>query len=654
MEFRLISKYKPAGDQPEAIEKLTRSLEEKKRFQTLLGVTGSGKTFTMANVIARARRPALVLSHNKTLAAQLYEEFREFFPENAVRYFVSYYDYYQPEAYLPNTDTYIEKDSKINAFIDELRHASTQAALVHRDLIIVASVSAIYGIGEPEEYLNFSFEISRGEHMPLKKFTERLAHMQYTRNDIERKPGTWAQRGETVTVLAPAGDAEIRVHFFNNEIEDVLEGTPSVDTSFKPKDTTRIFPAKHFMTPDKNIKAAIQDIKKELAERVRVFKKENKPLEAERIARRTLYDIKMLKETGYTTGIENYSRHLSRRAPGTPPSTLIDYLPKDFLTFIDESHMTIPQIGGMYNGDRARKQTLIDYGFRLPSALDNRPLKFAEFEGKIGQTIFVSATPNVFETARGNIVEQLVRPTGLLDPTLEVRPAEHQVGDTEKEITKRALIKEPAGAGGRTLVVTLTKRMAEDISEYLAEHGIRVAWLHSEIKTIERSDILRNLRMGTYDAIVGVNLLREGLDLPEVSLICILDADKEGFLRNTTTLIQTIGRASRHPEGHVIFYADKITDSMKRAIDETNRRRKYQEEFNASHGIIPQALNKEIRISMFEGSKKLTKKEVLKALEGEKRSKTELKREIETEMLEAAAALNFERAAELRDLLKTI
>jgi excinuclease ABC subunit B len=654
MSFILVSQFKPSGDQPQAIEKLARGLGEKKRFQTLLGVTGSGKTFTMANVIARLDRPALVLSHNKTLAAQLYEEFREFFPENAVHYFVSYYDYYQPEAYLPNTDTYIEKDSKINAFIDELRHASTQAALTRRDLIIVASVSAIYGLGEPEEYLKFSFEISRGQHLPLKKFTERLAHMQYRRNDIERAPGTWAQKGEIVTVLAPAGDTEMRVHFFNNEIEEILEGAPYIDTSFQPKSAARIFPAKHFMTPDENIKAAIRDIEQELAERIRIFKKENKPLEAERIARRTRYDIKMLAETGYTTGIENYSRHLSRRAPGSAPATLLDYLPHDFITLIDESHMTIPQIRGMSAGDRARKQTLVDYGFRLPSALDNRPLTFNEFEHKIGETIFVSATPAEYEIARGNITEQLVRPTGLLDPTIEVRPATHQVSDTEKEITLRAAKKEPAGAGGRTLVITLTKRMAEDISEFLTEKGLRVAWLHSEIKTIERSDILRNLRMGTFDAIVGINLLREGLDLPEVSLICILDADKEGFLRNATTLIQTVGRASRHIAGHVIFYADTITNSMKKAIDETARRRKYQEEFNIKHGITPQPLKKEIRASLFEGAKKLTKKAAASALEGEKRSSAELKREIEKEMLEAAAELNFEKAAELRDLLKTI
>lgn len=648
MDFSLSSPFAPSGDQPRAIDALVQGIASKKKFQTLLGVTGSGKTFTMANVIARTKRPALILSHNKTLAAQLYEEFREFFPQNAVRYFVSYYDYYQPEAYIPNTDTYIEKDAKINSFIDELRHAATQAALTRRDIIVVASVSAIYGIGEPSEYLNFSLEISRAQHISQKTLTAKLAHMQYARNDIERTPGTWSQKGETLTLLTPAGDSEIRIHFSGNTIEEIFEGIPSVDTSFHRIPSVRIFPAKHFMTPDENMKAAIADIEQELRDRTHDLKKAKKILEAERLLRRTRYDIAMLKQSGYTTGIENYSRHLSRRAPGTPPATLIDYLPKDFLTFIDESHMTVSQIRGMYNGDRARKQTLIDFGFRLPSALDNRPLKFEEFEKKIGDTIFVSATPSAYEIAHGNIVEQLIRPTGLLDPTIEVRSADHQVSDSEKEIALRAQKHE------RTLVVTLTKRMAEDISEYLGEKGLRVAWLHSEIKTIERSNILRGLRMGEVDAIVGINLLREGLDLPEVSLICILDADKEGFLRNTTTLIQTIGRASRHPQGHVIFYADTITESMRQAMDETLRRRKYQEVFNKKNGITPQALKKEIRKSLFEGAKKLTKKGVAKVLEGEKRSKTELRREIETEMLEAAAELNFERAAELRDLLKTL
>lgn len=648
MDFKLVSQFKPSGDQPHAIGALVRGLAQNKRFQTLLGVTGSGKTFTMANVIARSARPTLVLSHNKTLAAQLYEEFKEFFPANAVHYFVSYYDYYQPEAYLPNTDTYIEKDAKINAFIDELRHASTQAALTRRDLVIVASVSAIYGIGEPEAYLDLSFEIAAGMRMSPKECAGRLAAIQYTRNDIEQIPGTWSRRGEIITIQLPSGNRIARIVFFGNEIEEVSESRAGHEIAFIKQKGVRIFPAKHFVTQEKNIREAIPAIERELKDRIAELKKEKKVLEAERLLRRTRYDIRMLRETGYTTGIENYSRHLTGRRAGTPPSTLLDYIPKDFLLFIDESHMTIPQIRGMYHGDRARKQTLIDYGFRLPSALDNRPLMFDEFEKRIGQTIFVSATPGHHERARGNIVEQLVRPTGLLDPALEVLPATNQVGSAEKEIAATAKRKE------RALVVTLTKRMAEDISEYLGEKGLKIAWLHSEIKTIERYDILQNLRSGAVDAIVGVNLLREGLDLPEVSLICILDADKEGFLRNATMLIQTIGRASRHPRGRVILYADRVTDSMKYAIGETERRRKYQMAFNKKHGIVPQPLTKELRASLFAGAKKISKDLLVKKIAGEKRSTAELKKEIEAEMLEEAARLNFERAAQLRDLLKTL
>ncbi len=649
MDFELVSKFKPAGDQFEAIEKLVEGLGKEKSCQTLLGVTGSGKTFTMANVIAKTRRPTLVLSHNKTLAAQLYEEFRDFFPQNAVHYFVSYYDYYQPEAYIPNTDTYIEKDAKINAFIDELRHAATQAALTRRDLIIVASVSAIYGIGDPETYLEFSLEVARGDHLGWRALGRKLGAMQYVRNDIERTPGTWSRAGETVSIVAPTGQSITRIHFFGDEVEEIAESTSTrPDALFATRDPVRIFPAKHFVTPERNLKTAIKNIEDELRDRIRELKKAKKILEAERLLRRTRYDIRMLKETGYTNGIENYSRPLSGRAPGTPPTTLIDYLPCDFLTFIDESHMTIPQIRGMYHGDRARKETLVEHGFRLPSALDNRPLTFDEFEKKVGQVIFVSATPSVYETAHSSIVEQLVRPTGLIDPTLETRPAAGQVQDAEKEIVKRAEKKE------RTLVVALTKRMAEDIAEYLGGKGLKIAWLHSEIKTIERYNILKDLRSGSVDAIVGINLLREGLDLPEVSLICILDADKEGFLRNATTLIQTIGRASRNPNGHVIFYADKMTDSMKRAIDETERRRKYQTAFNKKHGITPTPIKKEIRQNLFEGAKKLSRESALAKLKKEKRSATELKKEIEAEMLAAASALNFERAAELRDILKTL
>jgi len=648
MKFELASPFKPSGDQPRAIEVLSDGLASGKQYQTLLGVTGSGKTFTMANVIARTQRPALVLSHNKTLAAQLYEEFKEFFPHNAVRYFVSYYDYYQPEAYIPNTDTYIEKDAKINQFIDELRHAATQSALTRKDLIIVASVSAIYGIGEPETYLDFSLEVQSGQKMPPKSFSRRLADMQYVRNDIEPEPGTWSKKGDSIRVVLPSGDDVVRISFFGDIIEDIAVGANAPDIHFHAQSNVRIFPAKHFVTPEDDIKRAVKSIKSELKDRLAILKKEKKPLEIERLKRRVEYDIKMLEETGYTNGIENYSRHLTGRTPGEPPAVLLDYLPKDYITFIDESHMTIPQIRGMYAGDRARKETLVEYGFRLPSALDNRPLQFDEFREKTGQVIFVSATPAQYEIARRNIVEQLVRPTGLLDPTIEVRPASNQIQETEQRILEKTKQKE------RTLVVALTKRMAEDIAEFLSGRDLRIAWLHSEVKTIERHDILQQLRRGDVDAIVGINLLREGLDLPEVSLICILDADKEGFLRNETTLVQTIGRASRNPYGHVIFYADKITASMQKAIDETKRRRAYQEAFNKKHGITPTALKKEIRPSLFAGAKKITTESLSPSLLKDKRSKIELKKEIEKEMLGEAARLNFERAAELRDILKNL
>lgn len=648
MNFSLTAPFAPAGDQPQAIASLIENVRKNMRYQTLLGVTGSGKTFTMAQVIAATNRPALVLSHNKTLAAQLYEEFKEFFPTNAVHYFVSYYDYYQPEAYIPNTDTYIEKDAKINAFIDELRHASTQAVLTRRDCIVVASVSAIYGIGAPEEYLRFALTIKKGEKLSPKKFSARLAAMQYNRNDIERVPGTWSKKGAAYSIVTPSGDSILRVHFFGDEIEEILSSPATPDTRFEKRDEITLFPAKHFMTPEKSLVRGIKLIEEELTARVAELKKQKKIFEAERLKKRTRYDLRMLKETGYTNGIENYSRHLSGRKKGEPPATLLDYMPKDFITFIDESHMTLPQIRGMAHGDRARKQTLVDHGFRLPSALDNRPLTFTEFEARVGQVMYVSATPSPYELAHGAIVEQLVRPTGLLEPEIEIRPTEHQIAETEKEIKQRV------ARGERALILALTKRMAEDIAEYLTTKKLRVAWLHSEIKTIERHDIIKNLRRGTVDALVGVNLLREGIDLPEVSLIAILDADKEGFLRNATTLIQTIGRASRHQNGHVILFADTITDSMKTAIRETRRRRKYQEAFNRAHGITPKPLVKEIRSSLFANIKKVTKESIFAEFQKEKKSLSELKREVEAETLEAAADLNFERAAELRDILKTL
>lgn len=648
MDFRLRAPYTPAGDQPRAIKQLSAGLSARTRYQTLLGVTGSGKTFTMAHVIARTKRPALVLSHNKTLAAQLYEEFKEFFPESAVHYFVSYYDYYQPEAYLPNTDTYIEKDAKINQFIDELRHASTQATLTRHDCIVVASVSAIYGIGDPEEYRRFALTVRERDTLSQKTFSKKLAAMQYTHNDIERSPGTWSKKGDAYLIILPTGDRALRIHFFGDEVEELYEGGVITESHFTRIREATIFPAKHFVTPQDNIQKALVTIEKEMIQRVGELKKQKKVLEAERLLRRTRYDLNMLRETGYTNGIENYSRPLSGRAPGTPPSTLIDYMPKDFITFIDESHMTLPQIRGMYHGDRARKTTLVEHGFRLPSALDNRPLTFDEFEKKVGQVIFVSATPSDYEHVRGNIVEQLVRPTGLLDPTLEIRPAQNQIQDVEREIIKRAAKKE------RTLIIALTKRMAEDIAEYLTRKGLKIAWIHSEVKTIERYDILKSLRSGESDALVGINLLREGLDLPEVSLICILDADKEGFLRNTTTFIQTIGRAARHQNGHVIFYADRVTDSMHKAIDETDRRRTYQEEFNRKHRITPQPLVKDIRPSFFENSKKTSPESLSRLASMDKRSRIEFKKEVEMEMLTEAAALNFERAAELRDILKSL
>lgn len=611
----------------------------------------------MANVIANLGRPALVISHNKTLAAQLYQEFKTFFPENAVHYFVSYYDYYQPEAYIPQSDTYIEKDAKINDFIDAMRHATTATALTRRDFIIVASVSCIYGIGDPVEYERASLEIKSGAQISQRAFFKKLVAMQYERNDYDARTGTFKVRGESVEITSPAGDSAIRIEWNGNVVEKISETAPSSSTlgvgglqtpSVFPEGAAsiKIFPAKHFVTPQEKLDLALQNIQLELKQQVAKFKKEDKPLEAERIAQRTNFDLKMLSETGYTHGIENYSRQLAFRKAGEPPSTLLDYLPKDFVTFIDESHMTIPQIRGMYNGDQARKNVLVNYGFRLPSALDNRPLKFDEFNKKIGQVVYVSATPSPYELeiSGSAIAEQIIRPTGLLDPHLKIRGTDNQIKNVLSEIKKRIEKKE------RVIVTTLTKRMAEDLAEFLKEENVKAEYIHSDIKTIERYKILTDLRKGAFDVIVGINLLREGIDLPEVSLVIILDADKEGFLRNTQTLIQTIGRASRHTQGAVIMYADTTTDSMRRAIGETERRRKIQAEYNVKNKITPTQIRRHISEDLFSAeSAGRTKFDLTKM--SKSMSKEKLREELTEEMLEAAQNLDFEKAAELRDLI---
>ena len=646
------SPYKPTGDQPQAIEKLIAGLKSGRVFQTLVGVTGSGKTFTMANVIAGLNRPALVISHNKTLAAQLYQEFKEFFPKNAVHYFVSYYDYYQPEAYMPATDTYIEKDAKINDFIDRLRHASTESALTRRDFVIVASVSCIYGIGDPEEYEKIALDLRAGQKIKRGDFLKRLADMQYIRNDLDKLHGTFSVKGDAIEIVSPDGEKITRLDFFGDEIESLSERKNSLSSNSRELENRKIFPAKHFVTEKEKLDIASHNIKTELDNRLKELADGGKILEAERLKQRTNFDLEMLRETGYVSGIENYSRHISFREPGSPPSTLLDYLPKDTLIVIDESHMSVPQIRGMYEGDKARKQVLVDYGFRLPSALDNRPLKFNEFEQKIGQTIFVSATPADFEIKKSNeeVAEQLIRPTGLLEPEIEVRPAVSQIKDVEKEIAKAAKNQE------RVLLITLTKRLAEEIADYLREKNIKTEYLHSEVKTLERSKTLQNLRKGDFDVLVGINLLREGLDLPEVALVAVLDADKEGFLRNYTSLTQTIGRAARHPNGRAILYADTLTGSIKKTIKETERRRKIQEEYNKKHGITPSAIKKEIRPPFWleEKTGKDPFEIELKKLQQELIDPALIKAELERQMLEAASELRFEEAARLRDLLKII
>jgi excinuclease ABC subunit B len=644
-DFELVTDLRPTGDQPQAIDSLVEGLERGYKHQTLLGATGTGKTFVMANVIERVQRPTLVIAHNKTLAAQLYAEFKEFFPHNAVEYFVSYYDYYQPEAYLPRTDTYIEKDASINDEIDRLRLAATSSLFSRPDVVIVASVSCIYSLGDPEEYGREVLHLSVGEVEGRSKVLRHLVNIHYERNDTALSPGKFRVRGDTVEVQAAYAETSYRIEFWGNQIERLLEVDPLTGEILSEHAALDVFPAKHFVTPQEKLALALGDIEEELDWRLAELRAQEKLLEAQRLEQRTRYDVEMLREVGYSSGIENYSRHLSRRQPGDPPWTLLDYFPADLMLFIDESHMTIPQIRGMYNGDRARKEVLVDYGFRLPSALDNRPLTFEEFEQRIGSVIYTSATPGPYEQEHGQqIVEQIIRPTGLVDPGVIVRPTRGQIDDLIGEIHRRVDRHE------RVLVTTLTKRMAEDLSDYLREMGIKVHYLHSEIVTLERVEILRDLRLGEYDVVVGINLLREGLDLPEVSLVAILDADKEGFLRSSTSLIQTIGRAARHVNGEVIMYADAVTDSMRAAIDETNRRRQIQQEYNECHGIVPASIVKEIRdltSRVRVAGRGQAKPQALSDIPRDEVSR--IIGELEKQMKDAAAALEFEKAALLRD-----
>ena len=655
--YRLHLPFQPAGDQPQAIEKLVEGLHDGLQYQTLLGVTGSGKTFTMANVIARMGRPAIVMAPNKTLAAQLYSELREFLPENAVEYFVSYYDYYQPEAYVPARDLYIEKDSSINEHIEQMRLSATKSLLERPDTVIVATVSAIYGIGDLNDYHNMILHLREKDKLDQRGIITRLTAMQYTRNELEFKRGVFRVRGDTIDIF-PAENSEnaLRVTLFDDEVETLMLFDPLTGRSQQRLGRFTVFPSSHYVTPRETVLRAIGTIKTELAQRVAQFSDEGKLVELQRIEQRTRYDLELLNEIGFCKGIENYSRHLSNRLPGQPPPTLIEYLPRTALMFVDESHVTIPQVGGMYKGDRSRKENLVNYGFRLPSALDNRPLRFDEFEGLMPQTVFISATPADYEAKHaGQVVEQLVRPTGLVDPILEVRPAQHQVDDLLSEVTARVKV------GERVLVTTLTKRMAEDLTDYLNEHGIKVRYLHSDIETVERVEIIRDLRLGVFDVLVGINLLREGLDIPEVSLVAILDADKEGFLRSTRSLVQTIGRAARHINGKAILYGDKVTDSMKRAIDETTRRRNHQLAYNVTHHITPVGVVKRIK-DIIEGiydpetaNQQRLASSAIAQFHGlsEKQLEARLK-VLEKEMLEAARNLDFETAATRRDELKAL
>lgn len=652
MEFKLHSKFKPTGDQPQAIDKLANGLENGKNHQILKGVTGSGKTFTMANIIQKVQRPTLVIAHNKTLAYQLASEFREFFPENAVEFFVSYYDYYQPEAYVVQSDTYIEKDSSINEELDKLRHSATMSLFERRDVIIVSSVSCIYGLGDPIDYENLVISLRPGMEKDRTEVMKKLIDIQYVRNDINFTRGTFRVRGDSLDIFpASSGEKSVRIEFFGDEIDRITEIDALTGEIVGERNHVAIYPASHYATTQKKVEKAIVTIEEELEDRLKYFKDHNKLLEAQRLEQRTRYDIEMLKEMGFCTGIENYSRHMSQRKPGSRPYTLIDYFPKDFVTMIDESHVTVPQIGGMYEGDRSRKTSLVDYGFRLPSALDNRPLRFNEFESMMNQVIYVSATPGKYEKAKTNeVVEQIIRPTGLLDPKIEVRPTKGQIDDLVSEINKTI------EKGERVLITTLTKKMSEDLTRYLEDLDIKVTYLHSDIDTIERMEIIRDLREGQYDVLVGINLLREGLDLPEVSLIAILDADKEGFLRSETSLIQTIGRAARNSNGHVIMYGDTITRSMDVAITETNRRREIQEEYNEEHNIIPTTINKSVRkrIQNTFVAEENESYDVNKVTEFSKDEIEVIIENLNTEMLKAAEELDFERAATLRDQIRNL
>ena len=645
-KFKIASDFQPTGDQPAAIDDMSSAIKDGTGHQTLMGVTGSGKTFTMACVVEKVQKPTLVIAHNKTLAAQLATEFKEFFPQNAVEYFVSYYDYYQPEAYVPRTDTYIEKDADVNEELDKLRHSATRALLTRRDVLIVASVSCIFGLGSPDEYEGFVASVRKGEIRNRNKLIRQLVDMQYERNDYDLARGRFRVRGDTLEIMPAYEELGVRIEFWGDDVERIIQLDPLTGEVLSERDAIEIFPAKHFVTSQEKLKNAIKDIQDELSIHLKSLKSQGKVLEAQRLESRTNYDLEMLEIAGYCAGVENYSRHLAQRAAGSTPYTLMDYLPDDFLLFVDESHMTIPQIRGMYKGDRSRKETLVEHGFRLPSALDNRPLNFEEFEDRISQAVYVSATPGPYEMEHSEkIIEQVIRPTGLTDPVIEVKPVDGQIDDLLYQVNQRV------NKGERCLITTLTKRMSEELSDYLKETGIRTHYLHSEIDTLERSEILRDLRLGVYDVLVGINLLREGLDLPEVSLVAILDADKEGYLRSTTSLVQTIGRAARHVDGKVIMYADIVTDSMKRAIDETERRRQIQESHNRENGITPQSIRKTIR-DITERVRSIAEPESGPLVSGDdlpKEDITRLIKDLESQMKSASKNLEFEKAALLRD-----